>query len=280
LEEAIGEKLLRREGRTLVLTDTGRIASRYAHDIFTMGQELRSALDTAATTRSLRLVVGVVDVVPRLVAFRLLEPALRTTPYVVTCQSDSSERLAVKLARHEVDVVISPEPLDGAGFGRLYSVLLGESETTIFATSDLAKICRKDFPRSLDARPFLLPADGTPLRRSLERWFRAQHIRPDVRGEFDDSALLKTFGRAGIGLFAGPSVIAREIAREYRVRPIGRAPDVIEQFFVVSASRKTQHPAVTSIWKVVRDRMFSLDGVQPRAPRARSRRSLPPRRGG
>lgn len=260
LEEALGEKLFRREGRTLTLTDAGRLANRYAHDIFTLGQELRATLGSAGAARDARLAVGVADIVPRLVAFRLLEPALRSgQPYVVDCHSDTPERLVVKLARHEVDMVISTEPLDGPGLARVYSVLLGESPVTFFATSELAQACKRGFPQSLDKRPFLLPAEGTSLRRSLDKWFRAQRIQPDVRGEFNDSSLLKTFGRAGMGIFAAPRVIAREVAREYRVRVVGHAPDVVERFFVISASRKTQHPAVTSIWKVVRERMFSLD---------------------
>lgn len=259
LEEAIGEKLFRREGRTLTLTEAGRLANRYASDIFALGQEFQASIGSAASSRTARLAVGVADIVPRLVAFRLLEPALREgKPYVVDCHSDAPERLVVKLARHELDIVISSEPLDGPGLARVYSVLLGESPVTFFATSELASACRKGFPASLDKQPFLMPASGTPLRRSLDKWFRAVRIQPDVRGEFNDSALLKTFGRAGMGIFAAPTVIAREVAREYRVRAIGQTPDVVERFFVVSASRKTQHPAVTSIWRVVREKMFSL----------------------
>lgn len=258
LEGVIGEKLFRREGRTLVLTEAGRIANRYANDIFSLGQELRAAMEGAGVSRAARFSVGVADIIPRLVAFRLLEPALRSDRYVISCHSDSPERLVVKLARHEVDIVISSEPLDGQGLGRVYSVLLGESDVTLFATGDVARSCKNGFPGSLDGKPFLLPVDGTPLRGSLDRWFRSHRIRPEIRGEFNDSALLKTFGRAGRGIFAAPSVIAREVAREYRVRPIGRVPDVVERFYVASTSRKTQHPAVTAIWHVVRDRMFSL----------------------
>lgn len=272
LEEALGEKLFRRDGRALTLTEAGRLAHRYANDIFALGQEFQAAMGTVGSARAARLAVGVADIVPRLVAFRLLEPALRSGPhYVVDCHSDTPERLVVKLVRHELDVVISSEPLDGPDLTRVYSVLLGESPVTFFATSELAKACRKGFPKSLDKQPLLLPATSTPLRRSLDKWFRAERIQPEIRGEFNDSALLKTFGRAGMGIFAAPSVIAREIAREYRVRVIGQVPEVVERFFVISASRKTQHPAVTSIWRVVRERLFSLDATSPRARRPSSR---------
>lgn len=258
LEDMIGEKLFRREGRTLVLTEAGRVANRYANDIFALGQELRATLATVGEARDARLAVGVADAIARRIVFRLLEPALRSDRrFAVSCHSDSQERLVTKLVNHEVDLVFSNEPLDGTPTVRFYSVLLGESDTTLFATKELVKACKKDFPRLLDGKPFLLPADG-PLRRSLDKWFRREGIRPDVQGEFNDSSLLKAFGREGKGLFAAPTVIAREIARDYRVQAVGRLLDVAERYYIVSTSRKTSHPAVAEIWRVVRDRTFSL----------------------
>lgn len=258
LEDVIGEKLFRREGRALVLTEAGRVANRYANDIFALGQELRATLATVGEARDARLAVGITDAIPRRIAFRLLEPALRSgRRFAVSCHSDSQERLITKLVNHEVDLVFSNEPLDGTRAVGLYSVLLGESDVTIHGTRELAKSCKKGFPRTLDGKPFLLPTEG-PLRRALDRWFRREGIRPDIRGELNDSSLLKAFGREGQGFFAAPSVIARETARDYRVQAIGRVPDVVERYYVVSTSRKTSHPAVAEIWRVVRNRTFSL----------------------
>ena len=257
LESSLGEKLFRREGRALVLTDTGRLAQQYASEIFTLGQELQATLSAVSRGKSARLTVGVADVVPRLITFRLLEPAVQgPKPFLVSCRNDSPERLLVDLANHEVDVVISDAPLEPTNKLRTYNRLLGECDVTIFGVEVLANRCRRGFPKSLDGKPFLLPAENTTLRQSLEAWFKSNNIRPDVRGEFTDSALLKAFGRAGVGAFAAPTAIAQEVKAEYGVRVIGRVPALRERFYVISATRGTLHPAVTAISHAARHQLF------------------------
>lgn len=257
LEEVLGEQLLRREGRALVLTEAGRLAQRYANDIFTMGQEFQAAIQGFGVSKPARFVVGIADVVPRLIAFRLLEPALRLPKrFVVSCQTDTPDGLLVKLATHQVDAVISDAPIDALGGFRSHNRLLGECGVTIFGSKELATKLRPRFPKSLAGAPFLLPAEGTAMRRSLESWFAAEGFRPEVRGEFTDSALLKTFGRAGTGLFAAPSAIEREISREFRVRVIGRVDSIRERFYVISTSRKAEHTALAAISHSARHKLF------------------------
>jgi len=257
LEDSLGEKLFEREGRSLVLTELGRVAYRYATDIFTLGREFQAAVSGATSGTTTRLLVGVVDMVPRLIAFRLLEPALLALePVEIICHNDSPERLLVKLVTHDVDVVISDAPLDSGAKVKTYNRLLGECGVTIFGSEQFARRYRRGFPKSLDKAPFLLPSEGTPLRRSMQAWFEAAGIRPWVRGEFSDSALLKSFGGAGVGLFAAPSAIEREVKREYRVRVVGRVDSLRERFFVISAHRKVPHPAVATITHSARTRLF------------------------
>ena len=257
LERAIGQKLFERQGRALVLTEAGRLAYRYANDIFTLGREFQAAMSGATAGKGLRLRVGVADAVPRLVAFRLLEPATKgSPPTTVVCQSDVPHRLLVKLVTDEVDLVISDAPLDSGGRVRLHNRLLGESGVTFFAAPELTAALRQGFPKSLHHAPFLAPAEGTTLRRSLDAWFEENGLRPVIRAEFTDSALLKTFGRASLGVFAAPTAIEAEVRREYRVRVVGRAPSLRERFYVISANRKLQHPAVAAISHSARTRVF------------------------
>lgn len=257
LEKALGEKLFERQGRALVLTEAGRLAYRYANDIFTLGREFQAAMSGETVGKGVRLLVGVADAVPRLVAFRLLEPATQSRPpTTVVCQSDAPERLLVKLVTQEVDIVISDAPLDSGGRVRTHNRLLGESGISFFAAGEAASALRRGFPKSLHHAPFLAPGENTALRRSLDAWFEEQGIRPLIRGEFTDSALLKTFGRAALGAFAAPTAIEAEVRREYRVRVIGRAPSVRERFYVISATRKHQHPAVAAISHSARTRVF------------------------
>ncbi len=257
LEQALGERLFRREGRGLVLTDAGRLAQRYANHIFTLGQEFQAAIQGAGISKSARFTVGIADVVPRLIAFRLLEPALRgPRPFILSCQTDSPEGLLVKLVTHQVDAVITDAPLDARGTTTTHNRLLGESSITVFGSEQLATKLRRQFPKSLDKAPFLLPAESTAMRRSLETWFTMTGVRPEIRGEFTDSTLLKTFGRAGVGLFVAPTAIEREMRREYHVRVVGRVPVIRARFYVVSASRKAEHPAVAAITQSARDHLF------------------------
>jgi LysR family transcriptional activator of nhaA len=257
LEESLGEKLFRRQGRGLVLTDVGRVVYRYAEEIFSLGREMQDALKDRPTGRPLRLQVGIADAVPKLIAYRLIQPALRTGEKVqLVCIEGKPERLLPMLAVHGLDLVISDAPV-GPVKVRAFSHLLGESETCIFAAPKLAKSLKGKFPESLNGAPFLMPAEGSATRRALEQWLNSREIRPVVLGEFDDSALLNVFGQSGHGVFAAPSAIEDEITRQYSVIRIGRIESLRESFYAISVERKLKHPAVLAISQAARDILVS-----------------------
>jgi LysR family transcriptional activator of nhaA len=257
LEEALGEKLFVRSGRTLVPTDVGRVVYRYADEIFSLGRELMDTLKDRPTGRPVRLVVGVADAVSKLIAYRLLEPALALKQAVhVVCREDKPERLLADLAVHGVDLVLSDSPVPPTVRVRAFSHLLGECGTTVFAAPKQAAALRRSFPASLGGAPFLMPADGTALRRALDAWLESLGLRVSVVGEFDDSALMKTFGQAGIGAFAAPSVIEREVQAQYGVRVVGRVEALRERFYAISVERRIKHPAVAAISEQARTKLF------------------------
>jgi LysR family transcriptional activator of nhaA len=258
LERALGEKLFARSGRGLVLTETGQTVYRYADEIFALGKELSDTLKGRPTGRPLRLRVGVADVLPKIVSYRLLEPALHLPETVqIICREDKPDRLLAELSVHGLDIVLTDAPVGPSVKVRAFNHLLGECGVSIVAAAELAKRFRKRFPQSLDGAPFLLPTDNTVLRRSLDQWFEAQGIRPIVRAECEDSALLKAFGQDGIGIFAVPSVVEKEVCRQYRVNPIGRVEEVKERFFAISVERKLKHPAVVAISDAARQKLFN-----------------------
>jgi LysR family transcriptional activator of nhaA len=258
LERALGERLFERRGRGLALTDAGRLAYRYAEDIFALGREFQDVLGGRPTGRPARLAVGVTDAVPKLIAFRLLDPVRRMPdPPAIVCRDDAPDRLLAALAAHELDLVIADTPPGPATPVRVYSHLLGDSSVTIFGTPELAATYRRRFPRSLDGAPFLLPTEQADLRRQLDQWFDRHDIRPSVRGQFADSALLKTFGQAGVGLFASPTAIESEVRRQYGVRVVGRIDEVRETFYAVTAQRKVAHPAFTLLRDAAQARLFA-----------------------
>jgi LysR family transcriptional regulator, transcriptional activator of nhaA len=248
LEDQLGEKLFQRSGRNLVLTDMGRLVYRYADDIFGLGRELRDTLKDRPTGRPLRFQVGVADEVTKIIAYRLLEPAMRLPqPVQIVCRDGAPERLLTDLATHALDLVIADTPISPAIKVKAFSHPLGESPVTVFATAKLAAPRRKTFPRSLDGAPFLLPTSGKTLRRTLDQYFEQQGLRPRIVAELDDSALLTTFGQAGAGLFVAPSVLEKEVMRQFGVTVVGRLNDVRERYFAISVERRLKHPAVVAI---------------------------------
>jgi LysR family transcriptional activator of nhaA len=247
LEEALGAKLLARSGRTVVLTDVGRTVYRYADEIFALDRELLEAVK-GRPVRPGRLAVGVAMVVPKLVAYRILEPALQLPePARLDCVHESPPRLLAELAIHTLDVVLADAPAPPAVRVQAYSHLLGECGVSVFGSERLAASHRRGFPRSLDKAPFLLPSEDSALRLSLEEWFHKQGIQPRVVGSFEDTALLDAFGQAGAGLFATPSAIETEVRRQYRVHLVGRLHAVRQRFYAITVERKLRNPAVIAI---------------------------------
>jgi len=258
LEEQMGLELFDRSRRRLTLSEAGRTAFRYADEIFGLGREMVDALHIRPEGRPLRLAVGVTNAVQKLIAYQLIEPALKLPGGLqIHCSEDRLDRLLPLLASHELDLVISDIPLQPGSAVKAFNHPLGHSSVSIFAAPDQAARLRRRFPRSLDGAPFLLPTASSALRRELEAWFDRNDLHPAVVGEFDDSALLKVFGQAGVGAFAGPSVIAREIVRQYGVRLIGRADGPVERYFAISAERRLKHPGIVAISAAARSELFA-----------------------
>lgn len=257
LEQALGEKLFVRSGRHLVLTEMGQTVYKYADEIFSLGRELQETLKGRPASRPLRLTVGIADFVPKLVVYRLLQPALALAePIQLVCREGKPERLLAELAVHSLDVVVADTPVAPTVKIRAFSHLLGECGVTFFGAEAMAKRYWKDFPNSLDGAPLLMPAETSALRRALDDWFYEHQIRPIVVGEFDDSSLLKVFGQEGVGLFPVPSVIARDVTRQHDVVEIGQLESVRARFYAISVERRLRHPALVAISAGAREGLF------------------------
>jgi LysR family transcriptional activator of nhaA len=257
LEHALGEKLFERRGRGLVPTEMGRIAFRYAEEIFSLGAELMDTLRGRPTSRAPRLHVGISDVLPKLVAHRLLAAShLHEQGVRLVLREGKTEDLLAALAAQHFDLVITDAPLPPQLKVRAFNHLLGESTVTLFAAPALARRYRARFPRSLDGAPFLLPTDSCALRRPLDQWLRDHALRPQVVAEIEDSALLKVFGQHGAGVFAAPTVVAGEVKRQYGAQAIGVAAGVHERFYAITVERRITHPATAAIAAAARERLF------------------------
>jgi len=258
LETSLESTLFKRVGRGLELTETGRLALSYADEIFEIGAEMEQALSGGTVKQVTTFRVGIADVMPKSIVYRLLAPAMSLDePIKIICREDKLDKLLGDLAIHRLDLVLSdrpmPEQLDIKGENHK----LGECGISFFATPTLAAKYQQGFPASLNQAPLLVPSLDTAMRRRLMRWFDAERIRPQIVGEFDDSALMKAFGQAGIGIFMAPSVIASEIVRQFGVIELGKTEEVQDYYYAISVERRFDHPAVAAIRDTAKQGLFT-----------------------
>jgi len=258
LEEALGTALFEKSGRGLALTDAGRMVLGYAEDIFSIGAELEEAVrDQPGKGKLLEFRVGVVDAVPKTIACRLIEPATQLSePVRIICREWKLDTLLGELALHRLDLVIADAPIPSTVSVRAFNHRLGSCGVSFFAAPSLLESCRGPFPACLDRAPLLLPAEESAVGQRLRVWLQARSLHPRVVCECDDSALAKEFGRRGLGIFVGPTVLERDIEKQYGVRALGATSEVVEEFFAISVERRITHPCVTAITEAARNALF------------------------
>ncbi len=260
LEQSVGKSLLAPQGRRLVPTEAGRLALGYADQIFLLGEQMQEAL-TETDAGKMRLVVGITDSLPKLIAYRLLQ-ATQTLPMQVklVCLENTFESLLADLALHKLDLVLTDRAVRAGASLRVFSHLLGESAMKLFGVPALAARFRDGFPASLNGAPLLLPTRNNALRGRIDEWLVRHEVRPDVVGEFEDNAMLNTFGRNGLGLFFAPSALEHDIGEQFGAVLAGDVSELREQFFAISNERKIKHPAVEAILAAVHKGPFAIGG--------------------
>lgn len=273
LEENLGVALFNRVGRNLELTNTGRMVLSYADEIYSLGGELEEMVRNLPSLRPLVFKVGVADVVPKSIAYRLLAPALQLPePVRIVCREGSINSLLAELAVHRIDLVIADGPIPPDVNVRGFNHPLGECGVSFFAAPQLARKYTKGFPQCLDGAPLLLPSELTVVQSRILKWFNTLHIHPSIVGEFDDSALMKVFGQAGTGIFAAPTAIAAEVKKQYGVNVVGQTDDIHEQFYAISVERKISHPAVAAITETAREWLFRDDSRTSKRKKTRRKK--------
>jgi LysR family transcriptional regulator, transcriptional activator of nhaA len=270
-EAVLGVDLFRRVGRGLELTETGQRMLGYAEQIFSLGDELLDSIRTDAHAQSVTFRVGIADSVPKMVAYRLVEPTLSfEEPVRLVCREGRLTTLLADLAVHRLDMVIADRPMPDNLNVRGYDHFLGESGVSVFGAKSLLGKDARTFPQLLEGAPFLLPGVEVALHARLMRWFEAERLHPRIVGEFDDTALMMAFGQAGAGYFAAPTAIESTIVRENEVQVVGQIDAVREQIYAISTERKLTHPIVAAICRFAQHDIFGGVGVpKPRKPRVK-----------
>ncbi len=258
LDEACGHPLFNKAGRGLVLSEIGHVVFGYADDIFSIGAELASVVRGNQLQGRAVLSVGMVSTIPKLIAERVLAPAISgDEPVRLRTIEAPLEQLLADLAVHRLDLVLSDQPIPPGMNLTAFNHELGTSGLSFFARGHQAASFRRNFPHSLNDRPMVLPEGHSPMRNLIDEWLEANGITPQIVGEFSDSALLKAFGEAGFGVFAGPTAIEQEICRMYRSKVVGQTDDIQERFFAISPERRIRHPAVVAITDTARRDLFA-----------------------
>ena len=257
LEEQMNCKLFKKSGRNLVLTDTGRVVFSYADEMFRLGNELQDVLEGRAPGAALTLTVGIAMVVPKLLAYRILEPVLTMQePVRLVCLEAPLADLLADLSIHKLDLVLADSPMSPALNIRAYNHPLGDSGISFFAARSEARKYTSRFPLSLDGAPMLMPTTSSALRYQLDQWFEHEGIKPIIVAEFEDRALMKAFGEAKAGIFTSPTTVEDDVISKYGVRVIGRTEDIKERFYAISSERKIKHPAISEITETARSKLF------------------------
>ncbi len=270
LEQRLGRKLFRKSGRQLELTDDGRLAMRYADDIFNLGAELEAALreqrGPEQRAQVLEFRVGIEDAVAKSVAYRLLEPALNLNePVRLICTEGRFGDLMAQLALHQMDLVIADEPLTRRLSVQGYNHALGSSPMSFFCAPSLRATLQGAFPGCLSGAPMLIPGANATTRPQFEAWLTRHQLHPRVVGEFDDGALMKAFGREGRGVFMSPSVVDAETTAQYGVELLGHSDEMVEDFYAISVERRIKHPCVAAITQAARLELFAAGRTPPLA---------------
>jgi LysR family transcriptional activator of nhaA len=258
LDQRIGNSLFEKVGRGLQLTETGRVVLRYADEIFELGRELGDVLRGAPTIGPSEFIVGAASALPKTIVYKIIEPALHLDHEIsLTSREGPVDTMLADLAIHKVDMVLSDTPVSSAVSVKAFNHLLGESGVSCFAAPRLAKKIQSNFPYSLTNAPVLLPTQQYAIRQQLDNWLREMDIHPLVAGQFDDSALMKSFGQAGVGVFFMCSTIEDEVCRHFNVKVIGRTEEVKQKYYAISAERRIKHPAIAAICDSARSCLFN-----------------------
>jgi LysR family transcriptional activator of nhaA len=235
-EASAGARLFEGDGRDRQLTEAGRLLYRFAEEVFSLEREVHDRFAGLPSGRRRPFRIGVTDGIPKLLVHRFLAPVIETAdaPTLIV-REGSQDSLLSSLEAHALDVVLLDAPASNGFQGRTHGV--GESDVGIFGTSGLVEQYKENFPQSLAGAPLLLPPIGSVMRQLLDAWLSVHSIEPRVVAEVDDTALLKAFATAGLGLLALPIATAREAGKRYSLRRVGVVEGARVMYYALTIDR-------------------------------------------
>lgn len=247
-ETQIGVALFDRKGKKMLLSEMGRLIYSHAENIFQLGDEINNILKTREPAYWFTFTVGITGVIPKILAALVLKPVLNMPEQIrLICIGGDQDSLLADLTMNKLDMVLTDRPLEQDSHIKAQNHYLRESGFSFFAGKQQASLYRKGFPQSLSGQNFLMQGKKSAARQRLFSWLEKNDISPNIVAEFDDSALTKSFGQNGHGVFAAPTLIEKMIEGQYNVTTIGRTEDVKEYYYAITAERRIKHPAILEI---------------------------------
>ena len=249
LEKSLGYLLFKPAGRGIALTESGFAALQVADQIFSLGEKLPELVRDAAKSPKSKITVGVSDGLPKLVTKQLLEPILKHKEVQLIAHEGEFDELLAQLALHKLDIVLADRPAPNNKNLNVYSEELTKSPMAWYSPKKLIKDHKKSFPECLNHVPILLPTSHSTVRALIDQWFSKHDITPNIVGEFEDSALLKTFAASGLGVFPAGKLIQKDLKDTYGIELLGSCDDIHEYFYAIRSEKKIHHPLVEAILK-------------------------------
>lgn len=247
-EAQVGVKLFERKGKKLSLSEVGILIYSYAEEIFQLGDEVKNILKRKQPSLWHTFTVGITHVIPKVLAHELLSPVLKMNePVRLICLEGDQDHLLADLSINKIDCILTDQPLQLGSHVKAYNHLLIESGYSFFAAKNLPINSNDTFPKNLSDVPWLMQSKKSAVRTRLSSWLEKNNIVPNIVAEFDDSALMKSFGQTGFGVFSSPTLIEEYVKNKYDVKVIGRTEEIKEPYYIISPERRLKHPAIIEI---------------------------------
>ncbi|MEK9628575.1 MAG: LysR substrate-binding domain-containing protein [Nitrospinota bacterium] len=241
LEEFFNQKLFERRNRSLILTEVGKVVFDYGSQIFALGDELVEVVKDGTFSKKVHVHFGVLDSVPKRLVQSLIQSAQKLGPSVISIEEGSADHLFVELLAHRIDLVISNSPPTIGSSKQYFSRLLAKYPVAVYGTKTFQAL-KKNFPHSLQGKPFIMPSLHSKFRHDLNHFFHAHGISVDTVIETQDTSIQKLLGTQGMGLIPLPEFAGIELVKEKKLVKLGTLKALTEDFWLVTSPRKFQNP--------------------------------------
>ena len=250
LEEELQIELFERKNRKLILTDVGKVVLKYADEIGQLGQELLQVIEEKTFSTKTTLRIGALDSIPKQIVWEITQLARSFGDCFVSIIEGSQEELTNALLLRTVDCFISNFTGDISRDKKMILKSFVKAPVSIYGSKKYLS-CRKNFPKSLNGVPMILPTHHSKLRHDLDYFFDSKKIKILSELETQDTSLMKIFAEQGAGLAALPDIDALNSVRDKSLYMIGTLPNIKEEYWVISSKRTIDNPIATKLIKAI-----------------------------